>query len=92
MIISEDEILEAVGHPVTISRVDSLGSGIHFAEVTGTSRGLWKHASEEDAKADLLAEIARRAKDSTTIIFRVWPETSTRADGKASGYTRMAVR
>lgn len=87
MQITEHEIRQAVGHHVIIQMSKPTDGG-KFVEVTDTPGHLWKCDTEEEAKKKLLEEIARRAADCKVIIFRIWPESGSRPDGKCSGYTR----
>lgn len=91
--ITEQEILDAIGRPVSIT-IDERAPSVWFSELTAAeNHGLWAHHNEADAKAGLLSEIARRANrwdGCARVVFKVWPETKTRADGKASGYARAA--
>lgn len=88
MIITEEEILEAVGRPIGILRASQ---GDKCVEITAAPpRQLWKHETEEAARAGLLAAISARAIGYSTISFRIWPETGSRPDGKWSGYARAS--
>lgn len=86
--VTHEEIVAAVGRPIAIQNGEQ-GDGIRYFEFTASpDRGLWKCHSEEEARAGLLAEIAKRAEGKARVIFRVWPETGGRPDGKWGGYAR----
>lgn len=88
MIVTDQEILEAVGRPIEIRHGSDGGKCI---EITAAPpRELWKHGTEEAARAGLLTALAARAIGYSTITFRVWPETGSRPDGKWSGYARAS--